>query len=133
LREKADRIVGEVNYGGAMVGHVIRTAAHDLKTRVPFRSLTASRGKVVRAEPVSALCDTGKIRLGGLFPKLEDELCGFTTHGYTGEHSPNRADAFVWAMSDLFPELMKPAEDKQEVAPVQVMRRSGNNTAWMRR
>jgi phage terminase large subunit-like protein len=133
LREKCDRIVGEVNYGGAMVSHVIRTAALEQKTRVPFRTLTASRGKVVRAEPISALFETGKCRLVGFHRDLEEELSGFTTYGFTGDHSPNRADAMIWAMSDLFPELMKPAEEKQEVAAVQVMRRSGNNTAWMRR
>lgn len=131
IREKADRVVGEVNFGGAMVGHVIRTAAQEQKTRVPFRSLTASRGKVVRAEPISALFETGKCRLVGFHTALEDELGGFTTYGYTGDHSPNRADAMIWAMSDLFPELMKPEEVKREVPP-QILRRPGS-TAWMRR
>jgi phage terminase large subunit-like protein len=131
LREKADRIVGEVNFGGAMVGHVIRTAALEQKTRVPFRALTASRGKVVRAEPIAALFETGKCRLVGFHPGLEDELSGFTTYGYTGDHSPNRADAMIWAMSDLFPELMKPAEEKKEVAQ-QIIHRAGR-TAWMHR
>jgi phage terminase large subunit-like protein len=132
LREKCDRIVGEVNYGGAMVGHVIRTAALEQKTRVPFRSLTASRGKVVRAEPISALFETGKCRLVGFHRDLEEELSGFTTYGFTGDHSPNRADAMIWAMSDLFPELMKAPEEKKEVAPVQVIRRQGD-TRWMRK
>lgn len=131
LREKADRIVGEVNFGGAMVGHVIRTAALEQKTRVPFRALTASRGKVVRAEPIAALFETGKCRLVGFHPNLEDELSGFTTYGYTGDHSPNRADAMIWAMSDLFPELMKPAEEKKEV-PQQIIHRPSRN-AWMGR
>lgn len=130
LREQADRIVAEVNFGGAMVGHVIRTAALEQKTRVPFRALTASRGKTVRAEPVSALCDTGKIRMAGIFTKLEDELCGFTTHGFMGDNSPNRADAFVWAMSDLFPELMAHKEDKPVVKQVIQSRRGPNS--WMR-
>jgi phage terminase large subunit-like protein len=132
LREKADRIVGEVNFGGAMVGHVIRTAALEQKTRVPFRSLTASRGKVVRAEPIAALFETGKCRLVGFHQNLEDELSGFTTYGYTGDHSPNRADAMIWALSDLFPELMRPEEPKKEVAPVQIARRR-TGTEWMHR
>lgn len=128
-RWQADRIVAEVNYGGAMVGNVIRTA----RPRTPFRPVTASRGKVVRAEPISALVETGKIRMGGIFRELEDELCGFTTHGYMGENSPNRADAFVWGMSDLFPELTK-QEDKVVLAPPQIIhRRSGGGNAWMRR
>lgn len=130
LREKADRVVGEVNFGGAMVGHVIRTAALEQKTRVPFRSLTASRGKVVRAEPIAALFETGKCRLNGFHPQLEDELSGFTTYGYTGDHSPNRADAMIWAMSDLFPELMKPEEKKKQVIQ-QVINRGPHG--WMSR
>jgi hypothetical protein len=130
LREKADRIVGEINYGGAMVGHVIRTAAMEQKTRVPFRSLTASRGKVVRAEPISSLFETGKCRLVGYHQGLEDELAGFTTYGYTGDHSPNRADAMIWAMSDLFPELTKTKDENQVVQ--QVVHRGGGNQ-WMYR
>jgi phage terminase large subunit-like protein len=86
-----------------MVRHVIQTA----RPRTPFKKLTASRGKVVRAEPISSLTEQGKIRFAGNFPALEDELCSFTTNGYAGERSPNRADAFVWAMSELFPGLVK--------------------------
>lgn len=103
-RHRADKIVAEQNFGGAMVKHVIRTA----NPRANFGLVTASRGKVVRAEPVGALCEIGKVRMVGWLPKLEDELSGFTTHGYTGTGSPNRADAFVWAISGLFPALTKP-------------------------
>lgn len=102
-RHKADLIVGETNYGGAMVKYVIQTQ----RKRTPFKMVTASRGKVVRAEPISALTESGKIRFAGTFPQLEDELCSFTTAGYRGENSPNRADAFVWAMSELFPGIVK--------------------------
>jgi phage terminase large subunit-like protein len=130
LREKADRVVGEINFGGAMVGHVIRTAAMEQKTRVPFRALTASRGKVVRAEPISSLFETGKCRIVGYHRELEDELAGFTTYGYTGDHSPNRADAMIWAMSDLFPELTKTKDEKQVVQ--QVVHRTSDK-AWMYR
>lgn len=124
-RHAADRIVGEVNYGGAMVKAVI----HSARPRTPFRAVTASRGKNVRAEPVSALCEVGKIRMAGIFRELEDELCGFTTHGFTGDHSPNRADALIWAMSDLFPELTKHEEKPKEV-PQQIIHRS-SRTSWM--
>jgi predicted phage terminase large subunit-like protein len=102
-RHRADKIVAETNFGGEMVRFVVQTA----KPKVPFRKLTASRGKVVRAEPIAALTDQGKIRFAGSFPELEDELCAFTTKGYTGEKSPNRADAFVWAMTELFPGMTK--------------------------
>lgn len=106
-RHAADRIVGETNYGGEMVRFVVQAA----KPGVPFRKITASRGKVVRAEPISALTEQGKVRFAGVFPRLEEELCAFTTHGYMGSESPNRADAFVWAMSELFPGMAK-EEDK---------------------
>lgn len=101
-RHKADCIVGEVNYGGAMVRATIQTA----RARTPFKQVTASRGKAVRAEPFSALYEQGKVRHVGLFPALEDELCSFSTFGYTGEGSPNRADAAVWALSELFPGIV---------------------------
>lgn len=125
-RHMADRIVAEVNYGGAMVRNVIMTA----RPRTPFRPVTASRGKVVRAEPISALFEQGKIRMAGVFRELEDELCAFTTHGYTGENSPNRADAMIWGMSDLFPELAKP-EVKEQPKP-QIIHRRQSGTGWMR-
>ena len=101
-RHAADCIVGEVNYGGAMVRQTILTA----RPRTPFKLVTASRGKHIRAEPFSALYEQGKVRHVGLFPKLEDELTGFSTFGYTGEGSPNRADALVWALSELFPGIV---------------------------
>lgn len=126
-RHRADRIVAEVNYGGAMVGAVIRSAG----TRIPFRAVTASRGKVVRAEPVASLCEQGKVRMAGIFRNLEDELTAFTTHGYMGENSPNRADAAVWAISDLFPDLTKPVKEPQQVVQQVLMRRTGNE--WMYR
>jgi predicted phage terminase large subunit-like protein len=126
-RHAADRIVAEVNFGGAMVGAVIRGS----RPRTPFRPVTASRGKVVRAEPISTLFEQGKIRMAGVFRELEDELCAFTTHGYMGDNSPNRADAMIWAMSDLFPELIK-AQDKPPFQPPQVHVRPRGPNAWMR-
>lgn len=113
VRWEADRIVAEVNYGGAMVGYVIRTQ----RPKTPFREVRASRGKVVRAEPVSALCESGDVRLAGVFTDLEAELCAFTTHGYTGANSPNRADAMIWGMSDLFPSLLESKEEKPAPPP----------------
>jgi phage terminase large subunit-like protein len=101
-RHGADVVVGETNYGGAMVQFVVQTA----RPRTPFKMVTASRGKVVRAEPISALVEQGKVRLVGYFQNLEDELAGFSTNGYTGAGSPNRADAFVWLMSELFPGIV---------------------------
>ena len=103
-RHQADRVVAEQNFGGAMVEHTIRTC----NPTIAYKAVTASRGKVVRAEPISALVEQGKIRHLGRFDKLEDELAGFTTTGYTGAGSPNRADAYVWAFTELFPSIVKP-------------------------
>ena len=90
-RHAADVVVGEGNYGGAMVKHVIDTA----RPRTPFKQVTATRGKAVRAEPFSSLYEQGKIRHAGSFPDLEDELTAFTTNGYSLPDSPNRADAWI--------------------------------------
>jgi phage terminase large subunit-like protein len=133
INEGADRVVGEVNFGGAMVGFVIKAAAKEQKVVVPFRSITASRGKTVRAEPLSSLCESGKFRMAGIFRELEDEACGFTTHGYTGDHSPNRMDALVWAASDLFPELMKTKEEKPPEPVILGGFRQRSSTDWMYR
>jgi phage terminase large subunit-like protein len=77
--------------------------------------VTASRGKVVRAEPFSSLYESGKIRHVGYFPELEDELTAFSTIGYTGASSPNRADALIWALTELFPGMVNPRKRSQEV------------------
>lgn len=93
----ADRIVGEKNFGGDMVRFVIQTADR----KAAYKDVTASRGKVVRAEPVAALYEQGKVRHVGSHPQLEDQLCHFTSTGYIGEGSPDRADALVWALTEL--------------------------------
>lgn len=94
---EADRVVAEKNFGGAMVEAVLRTASKNL----PIRMVTASRGKVARAEPIAALYEQGKVSHCGTFNELEDEMCAMTGAGYVGEGSPDRADALVWALSDL--------------------------------
>jgi phage terminase large subunit-like protein len=119
-RHSADVIVGEINYGGAMVEQTVKTAAKEQETRVNFKMVTASRGKVQRAEPFSALYEQGKVRHVGRFLKLEDELSGFSTFGYTGERSPNRADALIWVLAELFPGLVKqPKKEKKQSTPDQ--------------
>ncbi len=100
-RHNADRIVYESNFGGAMVEAVI--TAIEGGEDLPFQDAHASRGKVVRAEPIAALYEQGKVHHYGYFPELEEELCGFTPAGYTGLRSPNRADAAIWAATSLFP------------------------------
>jgi phage terminase large subunit-like protein len=110
-RHQADIIVGEQNYGGAMVEMTIKTA----RPRTPYKSVTATRGKVVRAEPFSALYEQGKIRHVGYFRDLEDELTAFSTMGYMGNGSPNRADALVWALTEIFPGIVKPRKKPAQI------------------
>lgn len=110
-RHDADCIVGETNYGGDMVRATIQTA----RDRTPFKRVVATRGKAVRAEPFSALYETGKVRHVGILSKLEDELCAFSTTGYVGPGSPNRGDAVIWALAELFPAITaKKSEPKAE-------------------
>lgn len=90
---KADVLVAEINYGGEMVEKVIK----DTDSTVKIRLVSATRGKAVRAEPVSALTEHGQDHLVGSFPLLEDELCLWVP----GDKSPNRLDAKVWADTEL--------------------------------
>lgn len=125
-RHQADVIVAEVNYGGDMVRFVIKTA----DPRANFKKITASRGKVVRAEPIAALVEQGKIRFVGYHPELEEELAGFSKNGYIGEKSPNRADAFVWVMAELFPGVVTPRKERKK--DITVNRGYTNQaTSWM--
>ena len=95
----ADRVVAEANYGGEMV----RSVLHAAEIALPLRLVHASRGKAARAEPVLALYEHGRVRHCGDFPCLEDQLCGImAAGGYEGPgRSPDRADALVWALSEL--------------------------------
>ncbi|MDM9629533.1 phage terminase large subunit [Rhizobium sp. S152] len=106
-RHEADRVVAETNFGGAMVGEIIRVA----RPGTPFTEVRASRGKVVRAEPIASLFDQGKVIMAGYFPEMEDQLLGMSTAGYTGSRSPDRADAMVWGVTSLFPALTKREAD----------------------
>jgi predicted phage terminase large subunit-like protein len=90
----ADRIVAEVNQGGAMVEAVLR----EVDGSVAYRAVTASRGKHARAEPVAALYEQGRVSHAGAFPALEDEMCTWSSEE---GRSPDRLDALVWALSDL--------------------------------
>ena len=96
-RHGADRIVAEVNQGGDLVETVIR----QVDPLVPFRAVRATRGKVVRAEPVAALYEQGRVsHLPGLGP-LEEQMGRMTVRGFEGGGSPDRVDALVWALTEL--------------------------------
>lgn len=120
-RHEADVIVGEQNYGGAMVKATIQTA----RPRTPYKAVNAARGKAVRAEPFSALYENGKVRHVGDFAELEDELAAFSTVGYMGEKSPNRADAWIWVLAELFPGMVKGERKKT------VLKTIPDSTSWM--
>jgi hypothetical protein len=118
-RHNGDVIVGEINYGGAMVEHVIQTSRRGTGQRkVPYKQVTATRGKAVRAEPFSSLYEQGKVRHVGDFSDLEDELVAFSTVGYTGERSPNRADAWIWVLTELFPGMVRPAKERTKLKTI---------------
>ncbi len=93
----ANLLVAERNFGGAMVEHVIRTVDRN----VAYKEVTASRGKVARAEPIAALYEQGRVSHVGSLSYLEDQMCLIGPEGFIGEGSPDRADALVWALTDL--------------------------------
>jgi len=100
---RADRIIGEVNNGGEMIEYTVRS----IEPRVSYKSVHASRGKMVRAEPVSALDEQGRIHHVGVFADLEDQMCDFTRDS---TDKKDRMDARVWAIT----ELMLGADDDDE-------------------
>jgi len=89
----ADRVVGETNNGGDLVEVNLRTVSKNL----PFKKVSASRGKYIRAEPVAALYEKGEVHHVGAFPELEDQMCEWLP----GDESPDRLDALVWAITEL--------------------------------
>ena len=90
----ADRIVAEVNNGGDLVERLLR----NIDNNVPYRSVHATRGKIVRAEPISALYEQEKVHHIGIFDELESQMCTYT--GDT-QSSPDRLDALVWGLTEL--------------------------------
>lgn len=98
-RHGADRLVAEINQGGDMVATVIA----QVDGQVAFQAVRATRGKGTRAEPVAALYEQGRVKHRGAFPELEDQLCALGVDFEAGRDgaSPDRADALVWAMTNL--------------------------------
>ncbi len=92
---QADRIIGETNNGGEMVEFTLRT----IQRSVSYKAVHASRGKQARAEPIVALYEQGKMHHVGMFPDLEDQLCNWEPN--SGDRSPDRLDALVWAFTEL--------------------------------
>jgi len=96
-RHSASRMVAEVNQGGDMVEAMIR----QVDPLVSYKAVHASKGKVVRAEPVAALYEQGRVHHVRGLGDLEDQMCLMSTKGFLGKGSPDRVDALVWALYDL--------------------------------
>lgn len=111
-RHRADRIVGEVNNGGELVETVLRT----VDASIPYTAVHASRGKRVRAEPVAALYEQGRVHHVGEFAELEDQLVCWVPDA---ADSPDRLDALVWMVTELVVEVR---EEPRAVARVQLTR-----------
>lgn len=103
----ADGIVVEVNQGGDMVAHTLRT----VNPNINIIEVRATRGKHVRAEPIAALYEQGRVRHVGHLPELEGQMTQMTNDGYQGDASPDRLDALVWACTDLFPDMVDTVPD----------------------
>jgi phage terminase large subunit-like protein len=99
-RLNANALVAEINMGGEMVRSVLR----QVDGSVPLKEVHARRGKYLRAEPVAALYEQGKVKHVGCFPLLEDEMCDFGINGLSSGASPDRLDALVWAISAMLPD-----------------------------
>lgn len=131
----ADRIVAEKNQGGEMVSAVLKTVDRN----VPITLVTATRGKIVRAEPISALYEQGRVHHVGRFDKLEEQMCMFTRDvDRSPGKSPDRVDALVWGLTDLFNKLTsrRKREDSEPLTPLAHTReRVGGgrvpDTMWM--
>lgn len=109
---EADCVVIEKNQGGEMCKAVIDS----IRPGMPVSLVHATRGKHVRAEPISALYSLGRVHHCGNHPQLEAQMCQVTAQGYEGEGSPDRVDALVWAMTDLFPDIKGRQHDVQRPA-----------------
>ena len=119
-RHMADAVVAESNFGGAMVKFTIE-AGNTSGENINVIMVNASRGKVVRAAPIAALYDRGKISHVGYYPEIEEQLESFHPDGYKGMKSPDRGDAVIWAFTHLFPGLVKDVEDPRHARPPEVL------------
>ena len=116
----ADGVVVEVNQGGDMVAHTLRTIAPNLN----IIEVRATKGKHVRAEPIASLYEQGRIRHVGQFPELENQMTQTTTAGYQGDNSPDRLDACVWAFTELFGDMTDTVPDASQFYKI------GRSTGW---
>lgn len=98
---EADRIVAEKNQGGEMVSSVLKAVDRS----IPIKLVHATRGKIIRAEPISALYEQGRVHHCGEFNELEDQMCEFSIDNLRTNGSPDRVDALVWGLTELFDKI----------------------------
>lgn len=134
---QADKIVAEKNQGGEMVASVIRAVDRSIMPKL----VHASRGKIIRAEPISALYEQNRIHHVGRFDQLEDQMCTFSVDNIraNGMGSPDRVDALVWGLTELFDKLT--GRRRSEKAEQQIIAKqarlsyqppaSNSPTGWM--
>mgnify|MGYP006169474815 CR=1 FL=1 len=102
-RFDADRVVAEINQGGDMVAAMLKS----VDVMLPLKTVRATRGKFLRAEPVAALYEQGRIKHQRGLAALEEQMCLMTTQGFMGKGSPDRVDALVWAVTEA---MIEPAK-----------------------
>lgn len=112
-RWEADWIVVETNQGGEMVAQTIKSIRADINVK----SRWATKSKHVRADPYSSLYQQGRVRHVGSFPELETQMTQMTNVGYEGEGSPDRLDALVWLLTELFPSIVNKKKPTPVMAP----------------
>lgn len=107
----ADAVVIEINQGGDMCRHTLET----IRKGLPIIEVRATRGKHVRAEPISSLYQLDRISHVGTFTEMEDQFCLFTAHGWEGDDdkSPDRAESAIWLWTELFPDLTSEATKRR--------------------
>ncbi len=125
-RHGGDGVVVEVNQGGEMVAATLRSVRPSLR----IIEVRASRGKHVRAEPIAALYEQGRISHIASFARLEDQMCLMTAQGYIGDRSPDRLDALVWLFTELFPAITKAVRKHEHPEP---RRAPAGAASWMAR
>jgi len=138
---EADKIVAEKNQGGEMVESTIKTVDRSASVKL----VHASRGKVVRADPISALYEQNRVHHVGNFNQLEDQMCLFSIDNLRNisNGSPDRVDALVWGLSELFDKITgrrKIADKSNSVVDLQLKKRAAGasnfpmgNGAWLGR
>ncbi len=110
----ADAIVIEINQGGDMVRHTLDS----VRPGLPIVEVRATRGKHIRAEPISSLYSLGRVSHVGTFTELESQMVQMTAGGFEGDGSPDRVDALVWGMTHLFPKMVqRPSAPKKRLVP----------------